>query len=206
MERKFMQSVLLALLVAAALAFTPAAAANSSKLVSTEWLAQNLGAPGMVIIDVRTAANYEFGHLPGAVSMPYSAWEPYNRETRCQLMPSAADMTVMLRSLGVNRSTHVVVYDQGNTALDATEGGAVVWIMESMGHENVSYLDGGFTKWTFEGRIIDRKKPAPQPGNFIAKLDTTRVATLDDVIANLKEAIFLDDRSAVQHFGNSKRA
>jgi thiosulfate/3-mercaptopyruvate sulfurtransferase len=76
-----------------------------------------------------------------------------------------------------------------------------------MGHENVSYLDGGFTKWTFEGRIIDKKKPTPQPGNFTAKPDTGKVATLKDVIANLKtkEAIFLDDRSALQHFGISKR-
>jgi thiosulfate/3-mercaptopyruvate sulfurtransferase len=114
----------------------------------------------------------------------------------------------MMRALGVNESTHVIIYDQGNTALDATEGCAAVWILESMGHENVSYLDGGFTKWTFEGRLIDNKKPAPQPGNFTAKPDTTKVATLDDVIANLKttEAIFLDDRSSVQHFGISKRA
>jgi thiosulfate/3-mercaptopyruvate sulfurtransferase len=209
MKRNLIRSILIALLVAATgLVSAPVAAtAGTDRLVSTEWLAGNLGAPGMVIIDVRTEANYDFGHLPGAVSLAYSGWEPYNRKTRCQMMPSAADMTSMLRSLGVNQSSHVVIYDAGNTTLDATEGGAAVWIMEAMGHENVSYLDGGFTKWTFEGRIIDKQKPAPQPGNFTAKLDRTKVATLKDVISNLKtkEAIFLDDRSAVQHFGVSKR-
>jgi thiosulfate/3-mercaptopyruvate sulfurtransferase len=207
MKRNAIQSILFMILIAAA-GFVPSTAiAGTSPMVSTGWLEQNLGAPGMVIIDVRTEANYDFGHLPGAVSMPYAGWEPYNRETRCQKMPAPADVTKMMRALGVNRSTHVVVYDAGNTTLDATEGGAAVWILESMGHENVSYLDGGFTKWTFEGRIIDKKKPSPQPGNFTAKLDTTKVATLKDIIANLKtkEAIFLDDRSAVQHFGISKR-
>jgi len=209
MKRNLIQTIMIAVLVAGtALVSIPAAATGTAKLVSTEWLAKNLDAPNMVIIDVRTAANYDFGHLPGAVSMPYSAWEPYNKATRCQMMPTPADVTGMLRSLGVNDSTHIVIYDQGNTALDASEGGAAVWIMESMGHEDVSYLNGGFTKWTFEGRIIDKKKPAPQTGNFTANPDTSKVATLKDVIANLKtkEAIFLDDRSAVQHFGIEKRA
>jgi thiosulfate/3-mercaptopyruvate sulfurtransferase len=207
MNRNAIQSILFMLLIAAAGLMPAAAIAGTTPMVSTGWLEQNLGAPGMVIIDVRTEANYDFGHLPGAVSMPYNRWEPYNRETRCQKMPPPADVTKMMRSLGVNQSTHVVVYDAGNTTLDATEGGAAVWILESMGHENVSYLDGGFTKWTFEGRAIDKKKPSPQPGDFTAKLDTTKVATLKDVIANLrtKEAIFLDDRSSVQHFGISKR-
>jgi thiosulfate/3-mercaptopyruvate sulfurtransferase len=207
MKRNAIQSIIFMILIVAA-GFVPSTAvAATSPMVSTGWLEQNLGAPGMLIIDVRTGANYDFGHLPGAVSMPYNRWEPYNRETRCQKMPTPADVTKMMRSLGVNQSTHVVIYDAGNTTLDATEGGAAVWILESMGHKDVSYLDGGFTKWTFEGRIIDKKKPSPQPGDFAAKLDTTKVATLNDVIANLKtkEAIFLDDRSSVQHFGISKR-
>jgi thiosulfate/3-mercaptopyruvate sulfurtransferase len=208
MKRNMIQSILFMFLMGAT-AFVPSAAiAGGAPLVSTEWLGQNLGAPDTVIIDVRTEANYDFAHLPGAVSLAYAGLEPFNKATMCQMMPTPADLTGMLRSLGVNDSTHVIIYDQGNTALDASEGGAAVWIMESMGHENVSYLDGGFTKWTFEGRMIEKKKPTPQPGNFTAKLDASKVATLKDVIANLKtkEAIFLDDRSSVQHFGISKRA
>jgi len=207
MKRNLIKSFIVALLVAATgLVSAPTmATAGSDPLVSTEWLAENLGAPGIVVIDVRTEA---FGHLPGAVSLAYSGVEPYNETKQCQMMPSPADLTTMLRSLGVNQSSHVIVYDAGNTTTDATQGGAVVWILESMGHENVSYLDGGFTKWTFEGRLIDKEKPTPQEGNFTAKLDTTKVATLDDIVANLKtkDAIFLDDRSSVQHFGIEKRA
>jgi thiosulfate/3-mercaptopyruvate sulfurtransferase len=209
MSRNLIQSIIIAMLVALTglLASPVTATADSTPLVSTEWLGQNLGAPGMVIIDVRTKANYDFGHLPGAVSLAYSGLEPYNRETRCQMMPSPEELTGMLRSLGVNQSSHVVIYDAGNTTLDATRGGASVWILETMGHENVSYLDGGFTKWTFEGRPIDKEIPATQAGDFTAKHDANKVATLDDVTANLKtkEAIFLDVRSSVQHFGIDKR-
>jgi thiosulfate/3-mercaptopyruvate sulfurtransferase len=196
------------LLAAAGLVTAPSAAAGAVPLVSTEWLAQNLETPDLVIIDVRTEANYTFAHLPGAVSLAYAGLEPFNEKKQCQLMPSPADVTTMMRALGVNDSTHVVIYDQGNTTSDATEGCAAVWILESMGHANVSYLDGGFTKWTFEGRALDNKKPAPRPGNFTAKRDETKVAALSDVIANLKtrKALFVDDRSPAQHFGTSKRA
>ncbi len=209
MKRHSLHIAIIALLVAVTALFTaPPAATAADRLVSTEWLAGHLNAPGMVLIDVRTKANYDFGHLPGAVSLAYAELEPYNQKTGCQMMPPPSDVTRMLRSLGVNGSSHVVIYDQGNTASDATEGGAAVWILESMGHENVSYLDGGFTKWTFEGRIIDKQTPAPKEGDFTAKLDPNKVATLDDVVANLKTkaAVFLDDRSALQHFGVSKRA
>jgi thiosulfate/3-mercaptopyruvate sulfurtransferase len=209
MKRNLMQSIMIALLMTATVfAFAPVvSAAARAPLVSTEWLDQNLKEPGMVIIDVRTAANYDFAHLPGAVNMPYSGWEPFNTKAGCQLMPTPKELTAKLRALGVNKSSHVVIYDAGNTALDATQGGAAVWILESMGHENVSYLDGGFTKWTFEGRLIDKKKPTPTEGDFTAKLDPNKVATLKDVTDNLKskDAFFLDDRSSIQHFGIEKR-
>jgi thiosulfate/3-mercaptopyruvate sulfurtransferase len=208
MKRNILQSAIVVLLAVTAAFGSPPAAAGAERLVSTEWLAQNLGAPGIVIIDVRTEANYDFAHLPGAVSLAYAGLEPYNEKTGCQMMPPPADLTTMLRSIGVNQSSHVVIYDQGNTTSDSTEGGAAVWILEAMGHENVSYLDGGFTKWTFEGRVVDKVKPVPSMGDFTATPDASKVATLKDIVDNLKtkKAIFLDDRSAVQHFGVSKRA
>jgi len=209
MSRHLIHSILVTLLVALTglLASPVTAAAGSDSLVSTEWLGQHLGTPGMVIVDVRTRANYDFGHLPGAVSLAYSGLEPYNNKTRCQMMPSPEQLTKMLRSLGINRSSHVVIYDAGNTTNDATQGGASVWIFETMGQKNVSYLDGGFTKWTFEGRPIDKVVPPVREGDFTAEHDATKVATLDDVVANLKtkEAIFLDVRNSIQHFGIDKR-
>jgi thiosulfate/3-mercaptopyruvate sulfurtransferase len=192
----------------AGLVAAPNAAAATSPLVTTEWLQKNLGKPGVVIIDVRTEANYAFAHLPGAVSYPYIGWEPVYAKRQCQLMPTEKQFAKKMQELGVNKSSHVIIYDQGNTASDATKGGASVWIMETMGHKDVSYLDGGFTKWTFEGRIVDNKKPSPKPGNFKAKLDSSKLATMQDVTGDLKTKkwILLDNRNAFQFFGTTKRA
>jgi thiosulfate/3-mercaptopyruvate sulfurtransferase len=187
----------------------PAAAADTaSSLVTTEWLQKNLNTPGLVIIDVRTGANYGFAHIPGAVSAPYlQNWEPWNKARQCQLMPTPKYFTGLMRYLGVNNSSHVVIYDHGNTANDATMGGAAVWIMEAMGHASVSYLDGGFTKWTFEGRLVDNKDAAPTPGDFAAKPDASKLATLDEVTENLKtrEWLLVDTRNSFQFFGTSRR-
>ncbi len=207
MIRKRLQLTIITLLLILTGGFSgTATAAGVNPLVTTKWLAGHLGDKNLVLIDVRTVTNYGVGHLPGAVNMPYAKFEPMSEDDSCRLMPSAADLTALLRGMGVNASSHVVVYDQGNTASDATKGAASCWILDAMGMNNVSYLDGGFTKWTFEGRIIDNKKPAPKAGNFTAKLDPARVATLKEVRAAVKakNVILLDARSADQHFGATK--
>jgi len=186
----------------------PVAAADVPPVVSTDWLQDNLDTPGLVIIDIRTEANYGFAHIPGAVSSPYLGWEPFNEERQCQLMRTPGEFTEIMRALGLNDSSHVIIYDHGNTESDATKGGAAVWIMKSMGHDNVSYLDGGFTKWTFEGRMVDNKFPTPTQGDFTASLDPSMVATMQEVSANLKskEWVLVDDRNALQYFGSTKHA
>ena len=198
--------MLLAILTGFASAPAPAAAADV--LVSTDWLLKNLRVRNLVVIDVRTPANYDFGHIPGAVNLAYDDWQPKNEQLQCHLMPTAEIMTGYLQKLGVNASSHVVIYDQGNTMSDASKGTSAYWIMDAMGHKNLSYLDGGFTKWTFEGKIIDNKKPTPAPGDFVAKLDKSKVSTLKDIAASLKDGntTFLDVRDGEQHFGYSKRA
>ena len=210
MKKYLIQRIIITFLAAAVgLVFMSAAAVARPvpPLVSTGWLAQHLGEPGLVVIDVRTAANYGFAHIPGAASLPYfTGCRVINKAKMCYVTPAPAAFSAMMRAIGVNQSSYVVIYDQGNVASDTTKGATATWVMESMGVRKVSYLDGGFTKWTFEGRKVVRTKPSIRPGNFTAKPDRDLVATLDDVIANLKthRAVFVDARPADQHFGVSK--
>ena len=206
----FIMYILLAVLAGFALS-TPTSA-NADALVTTSWMAKNINAKGLVLIDVRTANNYAVGHLSGAVNLPYNQWEPKNEDAECNLMPTPAKMTELLQKLGVNASSHVVIYDHGNTTSDTTKGTSAVWIMAAMGHKNVSYLNGGFTKWTFEGRELVSAKTGesqdpPAAGDFVAKLDDSKVATLQEVKDSIKNksAILLDVRNSEQHFGFTKR-
>lgn len=183
------------------------ATAASQPLVSTEWLQKNIGDKNLVIIDVRTTTNYGVGHIPGSYNMPYIGWELLDLKRKCQLMITPDDLTEMLQAIGVNSSTHVVIYDHGNSLSDASKGTATLWILEAVGKANVSYLNGGFTKWTFEGRIIDNVTPEPKDGDFVAKIDSGRVVSMDYVEAKSKKnaAVIVDARASGQHFGTSKR-
>ncbi len=208
MKIKLIQAIyIIALLIP--LGFVPPAACRSlPALVETGWLANNLNAKNLLLIDIRTASNYKVGHLPGAVSMPYAEWNSYNDDLECQLLPKSTDFAKKLRAIGLNSDSRVVIYDHGNTTSDATKGTYAVWALEAMGHDNVSYLNGGFTKWTFEGLIINNKKPTPQPGNFKIQTSSSKIATLEYVKSQLNsnKVLFVDARNSNEFFGTHKRA
>lgn len=80
-------------------------------LIDTESLQQQLGQSGVVIIDVRGKAAYEFGgHIPGAV---HSTWHEYsdpNAVAKGLLNPALGEIERILQRLGVNHDSEVVIY------------------------------------------------------------------------------------------------
>ncbi len=182
-------------------------AAGPGPLVSTEWLGSHVNDTGMVIVDVRTGANYSFAHIPGAVSIPYATIEP-KCEKECYVIPGEKKITEIFRKAGINNNSHVVVYAHGNTVSDASKAGAAYWVLKALGHEKVSMLNGGFTKWTFEGRVVTRKVPALGKGNFTPSDKKALIAVTADVTKATDQggAILVDARNSVQYFGHEKRA
>ena len=47
-------------------------------------------------------------------------------------MPTPEEFGKMMRTLGVNQASHVIIYDQGNTIGDATQGTSATWVTRSM--------------------------------------------------------------------------
>ena len=182
-------------------------AGDAGPLVSTDWLDKHGGDKGIVIVDVRTGANYAFAHIPRAVSIPYATIEP-KCEKACYVIPGEKKITEMFRNAGINNNSHVIVYAHGNNVSDASKAGAAYWILKAMGHKKVSMLNGGFTKWTFEGRVVTREIPSVTKGNFRAADDRALIAVTSDVTKATDKggAILVDARNSVQYFGHEKRA
>ena len=65
-------------------------------------------------------------------------------------MPGVQQFTDMMKLQGIKKSTRVVLYDKG-TGVYATR---IYWMLRTYGHENASVLNGGFKKWTAEGRRV----------------------------------------------------
>jgi thiosulfate/3-mercaptopyruvate sulfurtransferase len=158
-------------------------------LVSTEWLAAELAAPDLRVLDTTAflpgsgrdaRAEYEAAHIPGTdfldleeISDPASLFP--------HAWPSAHLFASRMRALGLDNHDRVVVYD--NSPLHTS---ARAWYMlKSFGAREVAILDGGLAKWLAEGRPTESKVPAPRPGHFIAHPPGTGLLDKDSVRALL---------------------
>jgi thiosulfate/3-mercaptopyruvate sulfurtransferase len=151
----------------------------TSPLVSTQWLADHLGADDLVVIDatVRTSgigratswhpAHDEYvqdGHVPGAVFADLvedlSAPDAVLPITR----PDSGRFERAVSALGVSNDSTVVVYD----AAHGEWASRLWWLFRSFGFDTVAVLDGGFDKWCVEGRPVRHGDLRPRPSHFSA--------------------------------------
>src|SRR3989304_998323 len=135
-------------------------------LVSTEWLAVRLNDPGIRIADVRCyllnpdqgRQEYLQGHILGAIYFHIDhdlAMPPYQGPGRHPL-PTSEKFAAIASSAGIGRRTHVVAYDSAGGSVAAR----LWWLLRYFGHENVSLLDGGITRWVAEGRPLQKEIPS----------------------------------------------
>jgi len=104
--------------------------------------------------------------------------------------------------VGVSGEKNVVFYDNVSGML-AARG---VWLLEYFSHDNVSMLDGGFTKWKNEERKWDTTPIAYKTTNFSAKPNPKVLAGFEYVSDNLGKITILDARSNAEFDGKLVRA
>jgi thiosulfate/3-mercaptopyruvate sulfurtransferase len=136
-------------------------------LIDTATLQEQLGRPGLIIIDVRGRAAYEFGgHIPGAV---HSTWHEYSDPgavAKGLLNPDVGAIEQKLRALGISNDSEIVIYS--NPFDNWGDEGRMFWMLEYLGHKNVKILDGGWVKWVEERRPFEHGRTTPKPGSFKA--------------------------------------
>jgi len=141
-------------------------------LVSAAWLAQQLGAPDLVILDASLfmpadgrdpEAEFEAGHIRGARRFDIDALSDPDHSAP-HMLPGTAAFGGAMGALGVGRDDRIVVYD--NSPLrSATRA----WFMlRHYGADRVAILDGGLAKWRAEGRPIETGPAAPRRARFDA--------------------------------------
>lgn len=173
-------------------------------LIDTETLQQTLGQPGLVVLDVRGRAAYEFGgHIPGAV---HSTWHEYsdpNAVPKGLLNPDLGQIEQILRRLGINQDSDVVIYS--NPFDNWGDEGRMFWMLEYLGHKKLRVLDGGWVKWTAEKRAFEHGHVTPAPGNFKAQPVKHLAMSKDDlkliVRAPHPQTAILDARSLEEYLG-----
>ncbi|WP_165793544.1 sulfurtransferase [Hyphococcus luteus] len=167
-------------------------------LVSTAWLADNLGAPDLVILDCTTVqeetpdgsyafvpgrASYDDAHIPGAVFCDVLGTLGDKDDPRPLMMPKAGAFKEAMEALGVGDNSAVVVYDRGIGSWAAR----VWWSLKTYGFDEAAVLDGGFKKWTAEARPVSGEAPEIKPASFTPRYRPERIVSKDEVHKIIEE-------------------
>jgi thiosulfate/3-mercaptopyruvate sulfurtransferase len=159
--------------------------ANSRWLVSTEWLAERLGQPDVVVVDgsyylptqKRDAhAEYRTAHIPGAVFFDIEKIADTSTDLP-HMLPGPAMFSKEAGALGIGKDDTIVVYD----GVGLFSAARVWWTFRIFGAEKVFILDGGLPKWKDENRAVEAGEVKREPRTFDADMDTLKVATVAEV-------------------------
>jgi thiosulfate/3-mercaptopyruvate sulfurtransferase len=140
--------------------------AHPEFLVDTDWLAAHLADPGVVVLDCTThlipapgagytvkpgREDFEQRHIPGAqfVDLQADLSDPHHQFRF--MLPSADRFAASMSRLGMGDGTRVVLYSTANVWWASR----VWWLLRVFGHDHAAVLDGGFQKWTAEGRAVE---------------------------------------------------
>ncbi len=173
-------------------------------LVSTQWLADNLGQPDLVVLDATLfmassgrdgRAEYLAAHIPGARFFDIEELSDKSHPAP-HMLPPAEEFGRAMEALGVGRGDGIVVYD--NTPLRSAARG---WFMlRHFGADKVAILDGGLDKWLREGRPVESGERAPRSARFDAAKRAGEVVDIDQVRAGLGTQL-IDARSSARFRG-----
>ncbi len=172
-------------------------------LVTTAWLAENLGNPSLVVFDATKylpnepkdgLTEFRRAHIPGARYFDIDAIADADTDLP-HMVPTPGRFAKLIGALGVGNDSIIVFYDQKGLA-SAARGW---WMMGLYGHDNAAVLDGGLPKWLAEGRKTESGDPAAATAKkFVPAYRPGRLRGVGDVLENLKTGgeLLLDARAA----------
>jgi len=146
-------------------------------LVSTDWVAQNLNAPNLrlVEVDVDTTA-YDQGHIPGAVGWN---WQTQLQDNIRRDLIDKSTLEKLLGASGISNDTAILLYGDNNNWFAAY----ALWQLKYYGHRDVRLINGGRKKWLEEKRPLTKEAAKVKPTTY-------RVSGTDESLRSYKEEVF----------------
>ncbi len=176
-------------------------------LVTTEWLAAELGKTDLRVIDAtmflaphgrNARAEFEAAHIPGAVFFDIDEVSDLTSPLP-HMLPPPEKFASRMQALGLGDGSRIVVYD--NSPLKSAA--RVWWMLTLFGAHEVAILDGGFAKWQAEGRGVESGKPIVRHRHFTVWADKSLVRDQKQMTENLRSRAeqIVDARSAGRFAG-----
>src|SRR6266705_4253798 len=161
--------------------------AHPEVLVSSDCVQQHLNDPKVRIaeVDYDPVANYQLGHVPGAVLFD---WRKDLNHTLERDILSKQQLEQLFARSGITSDTKIVLYGDFNNWFAAY----AFWDLQYYGVKNVVLMNGGRKKWIDEDKSLSKDIPRYSSTKF-------RAANPDETIrVYLRQALDLYNKPGVK--------
>ncbi|MGW0239798.1 sulfurtransferase [Micromonospora chalcea] len=169
---------------------------RDTALVSAEWAEKNLGAPGVVFVEVdEDTSAYDTGHIAGAVKLD---WRTDLQDQVRRDFVNKSQFEALLSDRGIANDDTVILYGGNNNWFAAY----AYWYLKLYGHGDVKLLDGGRKKWELDARpLVTDVVERPKTQYVAQEPDTSIRAFRDEVVAAIGTKNLVDVRSPDEFAG-----
>jgi thiosulfate/3-mercaptopyruvate sulfurtransferase len=179
----------------------------ANPLISASDLHTRLGEPDIVIIDSRWYIDdpdagrvaYDEAHIPGAMFAHLDEDLATPDGPGRHPLPDHHAFGAFCGRVGINATTHVVVYDDRGGGIAAR----LWWMLRNQGHTSVSVLDGGLDAWHGNDGPLTDVVPHVEPERFSTR-PWTGTVDLTDVVHRSSETILTDARALERYRGDEE--
>ena len=152
----------------------------------------------LLLVDLCAPDSYSAGHIPGAIYL-----HPGNLQ--CGIapapgrIPDESRLSELFSAIGLREDSHVIAYDD--------EGGGwaarLLWTLAAIGHQRISYLNGGIHAWRAAGLPLETDVVAPVESSISVRINGKVIASAEDILPRLEDPGFRiwDARSAAEYRG-----
>ena len=172
--------------------------AHPERLVTTEWVAQHLDDPGVLVVESdEDVLLYETGHIPGSIKID---WHTELNDQLTRDYRDAEGFAELMQIKGIARDSTVVFYGDNFNWWAAY----ALWVFRLFGHEDVRLLNGGRQAWIDEDRELTRDVPERDRAEYplVERDDATIRAFRSDVVEHLAaDGRLVDVRSPEEYRG-----
>ncbi len=181
-------------------------------LISTATLASHMDDPAFAIVDCRYKLDdatwgkreHEAAHIPSAVyaDLGHDLAGPKSGTNGRHPLPDPHTLAQTFSRLGIASGIQVVAYDQ-DSGMYASR---LWWMLRWLGHDAVAVLDGGFAKWTAEGRPTKSGAEPRTPREFSGSPRSEMAFGVGEVASQLGTSAWqlLDARAPERYRGETE--
>ena len=191
--------------------------AHPQYLVETDWLETHLTDPDLRVLDCTVLFDrgehgdhldsgreaWAQGHIPGSGFADLMTELVDQASPLPFMMPPATQFAEVMSRYGVGDGSRVVLYDASSDMWAHMWAARLWWMLRAFGFDQAAVLNGGWHKWTLEGRPVSTEPCSYPPARFTARLRPELIVDKHEVLTVIGESntCLINALTAADHAG-----